>query len=297
MISDFVKSVVGVAVVVVVIVAMAIPIISSMGEGAEYLDNDQSRGGFEFSEIPEGTTYTMDSTGWVGNGHTVANIISDNFLYWKEYTNFLIGTDYYTLIPHDNLSFTVFDDRIEVYIPQGASYKKDGSRLSASEDLTMSVPKQFAFVEYDNVEGTHIFIENSNDAVGLTVNYSDTMYITNSLLNTDGTIRAHNYIEFRGDSHNGRFYKNTDGFFEYIIDDQTELPYTMETHEGYHSITIDSYDGNIDGNLYYNKVLYPKVYKVVSDDPTFTLIRQIPIIMIAGLIIGVVGTFLYRRLS
>lgn len=71
----------------------------------------------------------------------------------------------------------------------------------------------------------------------------------------------------------------------------------MEKHGTYSAITIESEENDVEDQSVSNNILYPKTYEVTSGNPAYDLIRQIPLIMVAGLIIGVAGTFLYRRLS
>lgn len=280
MISDFVKSVIGVAVVVVVIVAVAIPIVNEM-------------------------ISPVDEKIGVNDGDPVILAHPDSSMTYRSQTK-EITIDGVVYHPSQNSEETIFQfDKIVIKIDS------DG-KMNYYSDITKLEPSYTAGSSLTYSNGAINFVSDNK-----TVMYSD------QLLSIVGAIDAQSdYVMSdkainitSGDSFYIYCSKNLDGG-----DLSGFAIYSGVAKVGNVETTIinppyDTWDDStisiefIDHGTYVSPII-PSNCAIVGpaeylQSPAFepvpdslgALIGTIPIIIVAGLIIGVVGTFLYRRLS
>lgn len=318
MISDFVRSVIGVAVVVVVIVTVAIPIISGLNvsDGGQTIIDNGGTG--TYNKIDENTNVTISLSGDqlsitdnnAGTSTTIPAsesdpckkmaLISDSgcevgpveydnqfsFYVWTRIADDDYGGDYLTEdLPVEirGKTVTVFGV-INTEIDNGF-YRADGGEYSAYD----SGPVRTAIDS-----SVFVFSDFKVDMTG------GGAYYIFSIIDHDGKL----------DRGMGGYTSGTSSTsWTYI---ETTLDYTIQDNGSsltwsFNSVSWapESDDENaagISGSSDSVTVLTKREYVVESeiqatDAAIESMIDMVPIIMIAGLIIGVAGTFLYRRLS
>lgn len=300
MISDFIKSMIGVAVVVVVIVAVAVPIISDIAAPrTETYDNGDSVA--RYSKYDDTSTVTIRIDTRQGNEYGIS--INGNLIYdFNGVDSFqfpIVVSKYFTIIfskvsINGNFAYYMANpEDIKTVVSMNGTYLiltiSDGTITDSSykietevEDLWIYDPDgDYGVYWADGLNSKHVIAADDDDVIQFcTMHYS-------------GGVLQNAFIKLNnGEVVDSYYFNCSDVDYPLILDSIAD--------DGIISYGFVSIEPTNDTPMNYpmNFVLAPMEITIIHEPtPTVHMITLIPIIMIAGLIIGVAGTFLYRRLS
>lgn len=294
MISDFVKSVVGVAVVIVVIVAVAIPIISNIGLSDPTYDNGDTVARYSAFDYTNDISITLYHDSMSINGDVVYElndevskqgfplIVSENYVILA---NFDQGTSFARIYEIcEGRSADMGTTEITINISANGEVTGGVAHRIAEELMIYDPNGDYGVYWSDGLNAEHVLAAKDENIIQIC-----TIDVPEDIVGG-----YHAYLRLKeGEIVSSNYIGCSEGDYPVILD-ATDVDGCISY--GFVSIEpLSDYDWK---GIGLNFALAPIESKPIQE---FAIIDQtiqiIPLIMVAGLIIGVAGTFLYRRLS